>query len=585
MSTIKSNQKGEIVTILTVGTLVVLSAITLVSSILLPKNKQTTASRAEDPTTCSNPNKPINFCIREECDTAISKWVMIEKFCNNEKKIIEKAGAATNRSCNQAGKQCCGGGTTSCTLPAASTSTQTSGGNTATGNATTTTGSAKSNGCFSLKAEFEQKLENGKVAFYTWVTFESATAGDVELLANGQHAAGWNGFGGGRFTYDPNWTHPGWPGNWGPIAIVDLGSKVNAGYEGFLRNCNPQSITINCTLTANANGTGSVSGESGCVCKNCAAPPAAAPVATAAPVAPTTAPGVVKPTITTNCGLPKQKCCFKNNKFYCDNDNFFCATEDSKCYFKCDIKNAPCCKDTTGPNQNQPYCIKELKCKNNTCQPKADAPVAPAAPTAPVVLQATCKENYETISVGTCYYIVPDTVAGGPQKCGNGEIAFSDSAEGCMILRECPASKNPEDTCLYSCFNGGTQVNCKGAGDVHSNTTTVTIYNDKTSRSPLYLWRIHVIKHAAFGILSTDKTLNLATLDFNPSDPDIEKLVELAPDKTSVHDLTNEVVACKSFAQSVEATLYYVKKDGTKLSYTGWGNCTGGVNILLRISN
>ncbi|PJB89123.1 hypothetical protein CO083_01210, partial [Candidatus Roizmanbacteria bacterium CG_4_9_14_0_8_um_filter_34_12] len=132
---------------------------------------------------------------------------------------------------------------------------------------------------------------------------------------------------------------------------------------------------------------------------------------------------------------------------------------------------------------------------------------------------------------------------------------------------------------------GGTQVNCKGAGDVHSNTTTVTIYNDKISRSPLYLWRIHVIKHAAFGILSTDKTLNLAAPEFNPSNPDIKKLVELAPDKTSVHDLTNEVVACKSFAQSVEATLYYVKKDGTKLSYTGWGNCTGGVNILLRISN
>ena len=94
MQTNKRDQKGEIVTILTVGTVIVLSAITLVSSILLPKNKQTTATRAEDPTTCSNPKKPIDFCIREECDTAISKWVMIEKFCNNEKKIIEKAGAA-----------------------------------------------------------------------------------------------------------------------------------------------------------------------------------------------------------------------------------------------------------------------------------------------------------------------------------------------------------------------------------------------------------------------------------------------------------------------------------------------------------
>lgn len=46
MSTNKPNQKGEIVTILTVGTVIVLSAITLISSILLPNNKQTTSSKA-----------------------------------------------------------------------------------------------------------------------------------------------------------------------------------------------------------------------------------------------------------------------------------------------------------------------------------------------------------------------------------------------------------------------------------------------------------------------------------------------------------------------------------------------------------
>lgn len=381
MSTIKSNQKGEIVTILTVGTLVVLSAITLVSSILLPKNKQTTASRAEDPTTCSNPNKPIDFCIREECDTAISKWVMIEKFCNNEKKIIEKAGAATNRSCNQAGKQCCGGGTTSCTLPAASTSTQTSGGNTATGNATTTTGSVKSNGCFSLKAEFEQKLENGKVAFYTWVTFESATAGDVELLANGQHAAGWNGFGGGRFTYDPNWTHPGWPGNWGPIAIVDLGKSVTAGYEGFVRNCNPQSTTINCTLTANSNGIGSVSGESGCVCKNCAVAAPATAAAPAAPAAPADSGAAAAPAAASTAPCTANGRTYKKDEYVCAKDTLFkCISGtsfDEKNTIKCVDK---CVINETGNDE----CDNKGKIED-----KDAALIVPAAPAASAVEKAT----------------------------------------------------------------------------------------------------------------------------------------------------------------------------------------------------
>jgi len=43
-----NNQKGEIVTILTVGTLMVLSVVTLVSSILLQKNTQTIKSKAAE---------------------------------------------------------------------------------------------------------------------------------------------------------------------------------------------------------------------------------------------------------------------------------------------------------------------------------------------------------------------------------------------------------------------------------------------------------------------------------------------------------------------------------------------------------
>ena len=475
MSTIKSNQKGEIVTILTVGTLVVLSAITLVSSILLPKNKQTTASRAEDPTTCSNPNKPIDFCIREECDTAISKWVMIEKFCNNEKKIIEKAGAATNRSCTQAGKQCCGGGTTSCTLPAASTSTQTSGGNTATGNATTTTGSAKSNGCFSLKAEFEQKLENGKVAFYTWVTFESATAGDVELLANGQHAAGWNGFGGGRFTYDPNWTHPGWPGNWGPIAIVDLGKSVTAGYEGFVRNCNPQSTTINCTLTANSNGIGSVSGESGCVCKNCAtASAAAAPVAAAAAA---TVSGGVAPSATpkptqTPCE-EKKGACFDVDNRITKELNEACPTPDKYQKGMGCPSNAPyCCFNPQSSSPSSTPVPSLTITPTTSAIPVAVAPIATTAPAATAAPPATpspaaASQCTETTCKDICLKFnnqssdIPNGI-----RCAQNNKIYGPDSNG-----ECTCSRQPYTSSDYGCL-------CKQSAINQPSSITVRVISD-----------------------------------------------------------------------------------------------------------
>lgn len=372
----KPYQKGEIVTILTVGTVIVLSAITLVSSILLPKNKQTTASKAEDPTICSTPNKPIDYCIREECDTAISKWVMIEKFCNNEKKIIEKAGSATNRSCSQAGKQCCGGGTTSCNLSTTSNSTQTT--NT-TNTANQTNSQGKSNGCFSMKAEFEQKLENNKVAFYSWVTFEGNIVGDFQLEGQGvgpvNHLAGWNGPG-SRWVYDPNWTQSWAPGSWIAVATLDKSKSMNLSYTGYYKNCNPQSQTVNCTLTANANGMGTVSGD-GCSCKNCAA--TVVPTATTAPAGPaaTTAPGGVAPLATpaptkTPCSDAQGDCmsyrdlgseCSGLNKQKSGVNQMGCGGETPYCCYSTTSQPTISPKPTSDPNPT----ITQSNCPTDTC--------------------------------------------------------------------------------------------------------------------------------------------------------------------------------------------------------------------------
>ena len=371
MQTNKRDQKGEIVTILTVGTVIVLSAITLVSSILLPKNKQTTASRAEDPTTCSNPNKPIDFCIREECDTAISKWVMIEKFCNNEKKIIEKAGAATNRSCNQAGKQCCGGGTTSCTLPAASTSTQTSGGvnGGANGGTSGVTGSGTaSNGCYTMKAEFETQpgKNEGKdsVNFYAWVTIDGKP-GDVWLHEAGI-LTGHNGFP-GHITYDPKWSQHWRMGEWIAVANIVRGNSYTVNYRALVSSCQPQDLSLSCGLKANADGTGTVDNTSGCICKNCAT--AAVPTATTAPATTTSpvttsAPGApavtTVPATTTVPGAavipaPTQTPCQKKSGF-CFNGkttnelyNIYPFPEKYQKGLGCPSENPYCCYSETIP--------------------------------------------------------------------------------------------------------------------------------------------------------------------------------------------------------------------------------------------
>ncbi len=141
------------------------------------------------------------------------------------------------------------------------------------------------NGCFSLKVEFDVHDYQGGKGFYAWVTFNSKTAGDVQLLGKGMyaagydnHLAGWNGFAGGTFTYGPDRTQ-GWaPGSYVPaVKLKKDGQVVNLSYTGYLRNCNPQSITINCELGVTESGQPYVKGK-GCGCREgCGAEKPSAP--------------------------------------------------------------------------------------------------------------------------------------------------------------------------------------------------------------------------------------------------------------------------------------------------------------------
>lgn len=135
---------------------------------------------------------------------------------------------------------------------------------------TTRTKAAES--CFNISADIEARNEGSKKAFYVWVNFDSSQGGDVELLYNGIHVAGWNKFDGGRYTYGPNYTQPFTKGS-GEAGIAALPAdngtrEINFVYEGWHNGCSPQTQKLNCTVGVNADGFPFLSGDAGCNAKN-----------------------------------------------------------------------------------------------------------------------------------------------------------------------------------------------------------------------------------------------------------------------------------------------------------------------------
>lgn len=155
----KKWQRGEIATAITIGTLIILGVSSLVSSVFLNKNKQTTKTRAaeacseegawktscleprerqscadnagvalvsrceggewkaqnpECQTQCSpgaqskgdewkecNPGEILDQCVRKDCDGSRNELVCIEKYCDSSGNIREKSGSPTGQKCEE----------------------------------------------------------------------------------------------------------------------------------------------------------------------------------------------------------------------------------------------------------------------------------------------------------------------------------------------------------------------------------------------------------------------------------------------------------------------------------------------------
>lgn len=276
----KPSQRGEIATLLTIGAVIFLGISTLVSSTLL-KNTQTTKSKASTGTCRDNPEAPpAGYTWKADCARACSS--------NSDCPKNTSSGYVDPNSSSwcygfESGFRCLqlqygGGGTSTGSQPGGTTSQP--------------SGSGTNNGCFTLAAEFEPRNEGENWAFYAWVRFSGPKTGDVQLMYNGTHVAGWNRKPGpDDFVYDPSWTQSWAIGNYTAVATLASGGSTTVSYQGFLSGCTPQDITVSCTLSAGATGV-SVSGT-GCVCRGCSS---SGSTNTTQP----TAPPVSVPTTSTN---------------------------------------------------------------------------------------------------------------------------------------------------------------------------------------------------------------------------------------------------------------------------------------------
>lgn len=226
----KKHERGEIATIITIGTLVVIGLTTIVSSFFI-NQKKTTSSKAAEPisTTCTGScTTPNAFCVS----------------CMNPK---EKQSCASDAGVSLVYQ--CDGGVWKMKYPECRTECKPDGsGNTSPPPGTGAggeTGGVGAAGCFHLDAGVD-KIGTNK--FNVSIKFVSDGGdGDIQLERDDAHVAGWNAWNKGvhgNYTYSPEWT--------GGAIEVGSGTKTVT-YKGYAANsaaCPGVTATLTCTFSA-----------------------------------------------------------------------------------------------------------------------------------------------------------------------------------------------------------------------------------------------------------------------------------------------------------------------------------------------
>jgi len=290
--------KGEITTVVALGTLIILGVSSFFSSMFLNKKKQIfqhpKATETVSYERCTfesqgrryiffrrNGGMPVcdlNLIKAGTTDNPIDAWLIRTDVEVGQCRVVnnnanQQCGGNWDDWCyyfnaQQSGSRClkrdssCDNGV--CLVNQQPTVQPTSNTSANNNNQSTLTTSA----CFSMTAEFEVRQFENRKSFYAWVKFISQRGGNIKLEYNGIHVAGWNRFLGGTFTYSPQWTQPHSPGNEAGIASLINGQSMPFTYRGIHSGCNPQDFILNCSIGVDQMGNPSVSGN-GCICRNC----------------------------------------------------------------------------------------------------------------------------------------------------------------------------------------------------------------------------------------------------------------------------------------------------------------------------
>lgn len=279
------NRKGEVVTLVIIGSLIVITLATLVATTFL-KKKQTTSTEASGTVASSSCIQTVNgneyiFFKRSDaspvCDTN-----SIQAGPQNDAWLVGNGPCADNNACgngkwcyyfdNQYRKSRCLTRDPSCDNGRCLENK---------GGSSTPPSQSPNLGGFHLTAEIYGEKGVGEVKFNVHVKFNSdGCDGDINLFRDGVHVAGTNGWNRqlGPFEYDEKWA--------GSFTL-QKGQSITLNYRGTVDRCPASSTTledtIQCTLFVDSNGNPAVSG-SDCFSKNFTNP---APKPTAMPTAST----------------------------------------------------------------------------------------------------------------------------------------------------------------------------------------------------------------------------------------------------------------------------------------------------------
>lgn len=550
-------QRGEIATIITIVSLVVLGASTLVSSVFLSKNKQTTSTKAAEPVTCTSANNwnctgqtqtcggvACGKCAQRTYDGGWSRCVGPNCQRNQSSIVYNYPVFDTDDSCIP----------TITAIPTTKTPTPSS------APTSCPAGQCKySSTCVSKNTVKSFNYGSRGRCCYPGTSSEwiyGSGTSDPPVCSD--------------VTAAPTATPTRVPGNELPgyencnrCCIQDLQCGIPADGNGY--KCGKEEIRIrwysyNCTSSCSNFGSGAltkfidcppdVGRENRLKCLSgagiCSTYYGGGTYPTAVPTAvPTTGSGVTSNTCTKS-GYHCINNTNQSNLTDCHNAGYSIESFD----FYCGQNDLVCCYGTLTPSPS-------------------------LTPTTATILPSGTT-TYPTGGISSCRATSKITVGGiecndplfgnpTPAPCG-GILACSNVSQGIFVYRQCSDDNNSQSECRYRCLKNNNDTNCKGGADDEKYTSFLSVFNN--SQSDIILTNVGL-----FHVNNKGKQI-YKTLSYT-----------LKPNESVSFDFQNSGICSGGLGEIMAHVVY--NKSGDSSSYnvnsSGSDRCPFGLNIVVVI--